>query len=150
MEKLILTHCVQKLIFPSVINELVCGEAIRKAIERSNRKVVLVASGGLSHKFHSFDKLLEKASPDLKNVPKKNREMDEAIIDLLKHGRHKSIISMAEQYRKKAAPEGQFAHYLRMVGALGRADCKLPAVQFGKYEAAVGTGQVNLWFDVPH
>jgi len=67
----------------------------------------------------------------------------------VKQGDHRSIIGTVQEYRKKASPEGRFAHYLRMVAALGGADCTIKAEQFGEYESAVGTGQVNLWFDVP-
>lgn len=133
----------------SIENELLYGEAIRKAVEKSDRRVVLVASGGLSHKFHSYDTILEQASPKLENIPPINKKCDEIIIARLKAGNHKSVIEIVDNYRKTASPEGRFAHYLRMVGALGGAECTLPAIQYGKYEAAVGTGQVNLWFDVP-
>ena len=133
----------------SIENELAYGEAIRRAIERSDRRVVLVASGGLSHRFHSYDELLQKASPDLSNIPEQNRKDDELIIEMLKEGDHKGVITHAPEFRAHASPEGRFAHYLRMVGALGGEECRLPAVQYGKYEAAVGTGQVNRWFDVP-
>ena len=52
-----------------------------------------------------------------------------------------------EEFRTHCAPEGRFAHYIRMVGALGGEGCQLPGFQYGDYEAAIGTGQVNLWFD---
>ncbi|MBI4118189.1 MAG: catechol 1,2-dioxygenase [Parcubacteria group bacterium] len=134
----------------SVQNDLDLGAAIREAIGKSGRRVVLVASGGLSHKFHPFDELFQKASPDLANIPPENRAMDEQIIELLKAGRHERVIDLAPAYRRVASPEGRFSHYLRMVGTLGGQYCTLKAEQLGEYEAAVGTGQVNLWFDVPH
>ena len=134
----------------SAQNELDFGKAVGRAIEKSNRRVVLVASGGLSHKFHSYDTILDKASPELKNISGKNRKMDEMVIDLLKNGRHRNMWGIMKKFRQYCSPEGRFTHYIRMLGALGGIDCEIPAVQFGKYEAAVGTGQVNLWFDVPH
>ena len=42
-----------------------------------------------------------------------------------------------------------FAHYLMMIGALGEADCRATARQYGEYENSIGTGQVHLWFDRP-
>ncbi|MBI4121231.1 MAG: catechol 1,2-dioxygenase [Parcubacteria group bacterium] len=133
----------------SVQNDLDFGKAIQHAVRETNRRVVLVASGGLSHKFHPFDDLLERASPDPSNIPQKNREWDELIIGLLKSGEHEAVIDRVQEYRRVASPEGRFSHYLRMVGALGGKYCTLKAEQFGEYEAAVGTGQVNLWFEVP-
>jgi hypothetical protein len=36
-----------------------------------------------------------------------------------------------------------------MIGALGEGDFTIPGVQYGNYEAALGTGQAIFWFDVP-
>ena len=36
-----------------------------------------------------------------------------------------------------------------MAGALGGAACTAPGEQFCDYEAAVGTGQVHVWFERP-
>lgn len=132
----------------SIEQELHYGEAIRQAVEESGRKVVIVASGGLSHKFVALKGMKEHASPDLANLPEWNREFDRGIISWLKKGDHKSVLVRADGFRHECSPEGRFAHYLRMVGALGGAECTLKGVQYGNYEAAIGTGQVILWFDV--
>lgn len=132
----------------SVNEELAYGKAIHLAVEESDRNVVIVASGGLSHEFPPFAVLREKASPDLENIPAKNRLFDEDIIRWLKKGEHRSVLACAMHFRRSASPEGRFAHYLRMIGALGGADCTLKGIQYGNYEAAIGTGQVILWFDV--
>ncbi len=131
----------------SVEQELRYGEAIREAVIASGRKVVIVASGGLSHKFWPLDVIKQRAGPELSNIPECNRKFDEAIIDALKKGDHERVLAFVEGFRKDCAPEGRFAHYLRMVGALGGADCTLKGIQYGNYEAAVGTGQVIMWFD---
>ena len=46
-------------------------------------------------------------------------------------------------------PEGMFAHYLMMAGAMGEADFTAPGVQYSDYENAIGTSQVHVWFDRP-
>ncbi|MBI2120718.1 MAG: hypothetical protein HYT94_03800 [Parcubacteria group bacterium] len=132
----------------SVEQELLYGQAIREAVEASGRKVVIVASGGLSHKFAELAGIKEHASPDLANIPEYNRRFDQYIINELKEGNHKTILNRVEEFRQKCSPEGRFAHYLRMVGALGGADCTLKGIQYGNYEAAIGTGQIIMWFDV--
>lgn len=131
----------------SVEQELFYGQAIREAVEASGRNVVIVASGGLSHKFAALEGIKEHASPDLANIPELNRCFDEKVIGWLKEGNHENVLDTVGAFRKECAPEGRFAHYIRMVGALGGADCTLKGIQYGNYEAAIGTGQVILWFD---
>jgi aromatic ring-opening dioxygenase LigB subunit len=75
-----------------------------------------------------------------------NRAYDEMIIDYLKKGNHSAVIDIVPKFRSKCSPEGFFAHYSMMVGALGGKSCKAAAVQYGEYESAIGTGQVMLWF----
>jgi hypothetical protein len=36
-----------------------------------------------------------------------------------------------------------------MIGALGQASFISPGIQYGDYEAAIGTGQAIFWFDAP-
>ena len=69
-------------------------------------------------------------------------------MDLFRQGDHASVIELAEEYRRRCAPEGRFAHYLMMAGALGGQAWTSPGVQYGNYEAALGTGQAIFWFDV--
>lgn len=133
----------------SIGNELAYGEAIARAIERSNRRVVLVATGGLSHRFHDFDDIPTKTSADTGNIySSEHYAWDKTIVEMLKYRAHGTLLDIAELLREKISPEGRFAHYLRMVAALGGKDCKIPAIQYGKYESAIGTGQVVLWFPV--
>jgi len=144
----------KKLVLPtsvastsSIKNELVYGEAIRRAVEKSNHRVVLVATGGLSHKFHSFDDIPSRASSSLVNIFNlEHISQDTLVICLLESGLHAKVIDNAKKFRKKFSSEGRFAHYLRMVGALGGKNCKIKSIQYGKYESAIGTGQAVLWF----
>ncbi len=63
-------------------------------------------------------------------------------------GEHARVLdTMGEFFRFK--PEARFGHYLMMIGALGESDCTAPGRVYGRYENAVGTGQVHLWFDRP-
>ena len=133
----------------AVQNDLAFGRAIGAGIARSDRRVVLVAAGGMSHRFWEYDKVLEHATADPVHISSpENREFDERIMAMFRHGDHAGVIGVAEEYRKRCAPEGRFAHYLMMIGALGEGAFTSPGVQYGNYEAALGTGQAIFWFDV--
>jgi 3,4-dihydroxyphenylacetate 2,3-dioxygenase len=128
---------------------LLLGELIGKAIDGIDRRVVLLASGGLSHRFLSFRQLRGHESSDLSNViTPEARDADRHVLDLMAKGDHAGVIEWMPEY-KKVGPEGKFGHYLIMVGALGGAKCRASGEQFSDYEASVGTGQVHVWFERP-
>jgi 3,4-dihydroxyphenylacetate 2,3-dioxygenase len=123
------------------------GGAIGHAIQASDRRVVILAAGGLSHRFWSYDDMAQHATPDPHHIfNETNRAYDEMIIDFLKQGNHAAVIDIVPEFRAKCAPEGFFAHYSMMSGALGGKNCNATATQYGAYESAIGTGQVMLWF----
>ena len=123
------------------------GAAIGRAIEESDRRVMILAAGGLSHRFWSYDDMAAHSSPDPAHVSSEtNRAYDQKIIDLLKRGEHASVIKLVPDFRAQCAPEGFFAHYSMLAGALGGEACRARALQHGEYENAIGTGQVMLWF----
>jgi len=47
------------------------------------------------------------------------------------------------------SPEGRFSHYITMAGAMGADSWTWRGEQFGKYEAAIGTGQAIFFFSTP-
>ncbi len=99
------------------------GEAIGEAIRRSNLRVVLLASGALSHKFNNID--WKPNNPRIfheSNVSRpENIESDKQAIELMKQGRHDLILERwNDDYRLKPW-EAFGAHYLQMVGAMGGA-----------------------------
>jgi aromatic ring-opening dioxygenase catalytic subunit (LigB family) len=122
------------------------GAAIGRAIQESDRRVFILAAGGLSHQFWSYDEMAQHASPDPSHIfNETNRAYDEMIIDFLKQGNHAAVSEIVPEFRSKCSPEGLFAHYSMMLGALGGKQCRVAAIQYGKYESAIGTGQVMLW-----
>jgi 3,4-dihydroxyphenylacetate 2,3-dioxygenase len=128
---------------------LLLGELLGRAVDRLDRRVVLLASGGLSHRFLSFRELRGRESSSLDNIKTPEaRAADEHVLTLLELGDHAGVIDWLPEYRKHG-PEGKFGHYLIMVGALGGRRCRAPGERFSKYEASVGTGQVHEWFERP-
>jgi aromatic ring-opening dioxygenase catalytic subunit (LigB family) len=128
---------------------LVLGEVIGHAVARLDRRVVLLASGGLTHRFFPFKELRKRESSSLENIySPEARAADEHVLELLRAGNHRAVIDWIPEY-KKYGPEGKFGHYLIMVGVLGGPGCIARGEQFSDYEASVGTGQVHVWFERP-
>lgn len=128
---------------------LLLGELIARAVERTDRRVVLLASGGMSHRFLPFRELRGRESADLSNIATPEAaNADRRVLSMLAAGDHRGVIDWLPEYRR-FGPEGHFGHYLIMAGALGGAACRARGVQFSDYEASVGTGQVHVWFERP-
>jgi len=126
---------------------LALGEAIARASRRVGRRALLIASGGMSHRFWPLATIRARASADPSDISSpKLREWDERIMAWWKEGDHKSVLAAAEDFRRECSPEGRFAHYLVLAGAFGRGSFTTRGEQFGRYEAAIGTGQSNFWF----
>jgi 3,4-dihydroxyphenylacetate 2,3-dioxygenase len=131
----------------SVKNDLLFGAAIGQAIWKSTRRVVLIASGGLSHRFWDYDQILEHASASPEDITSTaNRLYDERIMDWFRAGRHSDVIAAADDYREHCSPEGRFSHYLITAGAMGADRWNWRGEQYGEYEAALGTGQAIFYF----
>jgi 3,4-dihydroxyphenylacetate 2,3-dioxygenase len=129
---------------------LLFGELIGKAVAASDRRVVLLASGGMTHRFFPFRELRRRESqraPDNIYDPR-YYEADMAVLGMFERGDHAAVIDGMPGYRP-AHPEGHFGHYLMMAGALGGPACRAPGERFSEYEASVGTGQVHVWFERP-
>jgi 3,4-dihydroxyphenylacetate 2,3-dioxygenase len=124
------------------------GEAIASAVAKSGRRVVLVASGGISHKFWDLAVIRDRASADPRDINgDERRAWDERIMQWWRVGDHAAVVAHAEEFRRACSPEGRFAHYLILAGAFERGAGLAAGVQFGRYEAAIGTGQAIFWFD---
>jgi 3,4-dihydroxyphenylacetate 2,3-dioxygenase len=123
------------------------GASIGRAIQASDRRVIVLAAGGLSHQFWSYDDMAEHSTPDPQHIfNETNRAYDEMIIDFLKQGNHAAVVEIVPEFRARCVPEGLFAHYSMLIGALGGKSWHATATQYGDYESAIGTGQVMLWF----
>jgi 3,4-dihydroxyphenylacetate 2,3-dioxygenase len=129
---------------------LLFGELIGRAIGQSDRRVVLLASGGMTHRFFNFKELRKRessAAPDNIYDPS-SYEADQRVLRALEKGDHAGVIDGMPEYAR-AHPEGHFGHYLMMAAALGGTACTAPGALYSDYEASVGTGQVHVWFERP-
>ncbi len=127
---------------------LLFGQLLAEAIATIDRRVVVLASGGLSHRFWPLSQMREHeaADPDLHIRTPEACAADRKVIDLLKAGDHAAVLDFVPEFAQHA-PEGYFGHYLTMLGALGGRACTAKGTQFGQYEAVAGTGQTHIWFD---
>jgi 3,4-dihydroxyphenylacetate 2,3-dioxygenase len=125
------------------------GRALGDAIAESDRKVLLIASGAMSHTFWPLRKLRDHEAAGVEHIfSPEAAAADAERLSWFAQGDHARVLdTMPEFYKHK--PEARFGHYLMMIGALGEGDCTAAGRQYGEYENSVGTGQVHLWFDRP-
>ena len=128
---------------------LAVGAAVARAVEASNERVVLLASGGMSHRFWPLAEIGRHHAADPSHI--RTPEARAADLDRLAwwaKGDHAAVIDSMDAYRPHR-PEGMFGHYLMMVAALGGRECAAVGRRFSEYENAAGTGQVHVWFERP-
>jgi 3,4-dihydroxyphenylacetate 2,3-dioxygenase len=125
------------------------GRALGDAIARTDRKVILVASGAMSHTFWPLRQLREHEASDPVHIrTAQARAADQERIGWFEAGDHARVLDTMPDFLK-VRPEAKFAHYLMMIAALGERAVTAPGRRFSEYENAIGTGQMHLWFDRP-
>ena len=128
---------------------LTMGRAIGEAVSRIDRRVIVLASGGMSHSFWPLSQIAEhEASDPIHIFTPEARAADEQRLRWMETGDHGRIVEMMDDYMPHN-PEGDFGHYLMMLGAVGGVHCTAPGELFSDYENATGTGQVHVWFERP-
>ena len=128
------------------------GRAIRQAIEDVERKIIIIATGSMSHTFYSLREIRTRSEVE-RSDPKylfsdKAREMDMERLEWFRQGRHDLVLDTMPDFLT-VRPEAKFAHYLMMAAALGEREFAAPGVQISDYENSIGTSQVHVWFDRP-
>lgn len=148
-------HTGERIVSVSVVQTgetddfLTMGRAIRAAVEQLDRRAVVLASGGMSHTFWPLKELpFHEASDPIHIFTPEARAADEERLEWMQAGDHRSIVNTMEDYFPHN-PEGDFGHYLMMLGSIGGAECTAPGELFSDYENATGTGQVHVWFERP-
>ncbi len=128
---------------------LLAGEVIARAVARTDRRVVVLASGALSHSFWPLRELRDHEPSDPSHIRSSaHRDADLERLAWMAEGRHDRVIDTMADFARYS-PEARFGHYLMMIGALGGRACRAPGLLYGEYENAVGTGQAHMWFERP-
>ena len=146
-EQVVSLSCCQNCRFEHFLQ---AGEVLGEAIRRSDKRVVILASGALSHKFNDIDWV--QKSPriyDEVNVSRpENIAADKIAISYLQEGRHDRVLGEWQEKFKPSNWEAFGGHYLQMVGAMGGRECRAKGTPLSAYENARGTGNIHIWFDV--
>jgi len=125
------------------------GRAIGEAIRKTDRKVILIATGSLSHTFYPLRELRKHEASDPSHIISREAyDADQQRLRWFAEGRHDLVLQTMDEFMP-VRPEGKFAHYLMMAAALGEQDFCAPGVQISDYENSIGTSQVHVWFDRP-
>jgi 3,4-dihydroxyphenylacetate 2,3-dioxygenase len=128
---------------------LTVGECLARAIARLDRRVLLVASGALSHTFWPLRKLrAHEAAGEEHIFTKEAAAADHEVLDRWQHGNHRSVLEHMPEFLR-FRPEARFGHYLAMVAAIGGAGCTAKGTLYSDYENSIGTGQVHVVFERP-
>ena len=125
------------------------GRAIGEGIRKSDRKVIIIATGSLSHTFYPLRELRGHEASDPSHIfSDAAREADLQRLAWFKEGRHDRVLETMPEFLK-VRPEAKFAHYIMMAAALGEQKLTAPGIQISDYENSIGTSQVHVWFDRP-
>ncbi len=125
----------------------ILGEAIREAIEAGDDKVLLVASGSLSHKiWANRDYAANNGTFTISS--EFNRQVDLHVLEMWKQGDHATFLKMLSDYADFCCGEGSMHDTAMLYGALGwdayDAQCEVVT----EYFPSSGTGQTNVIFPV--
>jgi 3,4-dihydroxyphenylacetate 2,3-dioxygenase len=125
------------------------GRAIGQAVAESDRKVLLLASGALSHTFWPLRELRAHEASDPSHIrTEAARQADHERIAWLTAGDHAKVLDTMPGFLK-VRPEAKFSHYVMMAAALGERALAAPGRPYSDYENSVGTAQMHIWFDRP-
>jgi len=111
------------------------GQLIRKTADELNRKVVIIASGDLSHK-------LKESGPY--GYVQEGPEFDQKVIEALSHGNFLDLMTMDYGFCERAAECG-LRSFIIMAGALDGLSVK---PTFYSYEGPFGVGYGVVGFDI--
>jgi 3,4-dihydroxyphenylacetate 2,3-dioxygenase len=123
------------------------GEAIREAIEASDSRVLLVASGSLSHRIWPNDDYA--ANNGTFTISKEfNRQVDLRVLELWQNGDWATFTRMLPEYAEYCCGEGSMHDTAMLLGALGWDGYTGRGEIVTDYFPSSGTGQTNVIFPV--
>ena len=133
-------------LFTSPEESRILGDATRQAIEHSDERVAVIASGSLSHRLWPNKNLGPDAWTTI--ASEFNRQVDLRVLELWRQGRYREFIDMLPDYAVKCNGEGGMADTIMLFAALGWDGFDGAAEQLCDYFPSSGSGQVNVEFHV--
>lgn len=123
------------------------GAAIRSAVDASDSKVLLVASGSLSHRI--WENELYEANNGTFTISREfNRQCDLRVLELWEKGDIATFLKMLPDYAVQCSGEGGMHDTVMLFGALGWDAYTQKGEIVGEYFPSSGTGQTNVVFPV--
>ena len=119
------------------------GIALKEAIQKSNNRVMVLASGSLSHRFN------DNGSPEESIFQISDEfyyQVDQQVIKLWKKGRWKEFTNMLPTYNATCFGEGNMHDTVILLGMLGWNKYQGEVEIISDYFASSGTGQINAEF----
>jgi 3,4-dihydroxyphenylacetate 2,3-dioxygenase len=133
-------------LFTSLEESRILGEATRRAIEQSDERVAILASGSLSHRLWPNKQLGPDAWTSI--ASEFNRQVDLRVLELWRQRRYREFIEMLPDYAVKCNGEGGMADTIMLFAALGWDEYAGASEQLCEYFPSSGSGQVNVEFHV--
>ena len=121
----------------------IMGEAVRKAVEASDKKVAFLASGSLSHRIAPNQVVDEHL---FKNSSPFNEKTDHMVLEMWQKGEIQEFLKMLPQYAKDCSGEGNMHDTAMLFGLLGWNDYDGEGEVVTDYFPSSGTGQCNVVF----
>lgn len=123
----------------------IMGEAVRKSVEASDKKVAFLASGSLSHRIAPNrlvdDYLFRNSSP-------LNERTDHMVLEMWRKGEIQEFLKILPQYAKDCSGEGNMHDTAMLFGLLGWDNYSGQGEILTDYFPSSGTGQCNVVFPV--
>lgn len=123
----------------------ILGEAVRKVVEASDKKVAFLASGSLSHRIAPNQVVDEHL---FKNSSLFNEKTDHMVLEMWQKGEIQEFLEMLPQYAKDCSGEGNMHDTAMLFGLLGWNDYEGEGEVVTEYFPSSGTGQCNVVFPV--
>jgi 3,4-dihydroxyphenylacetate 2,3-dioxygenase len=123
----------------------IVGEAVRQAVEASDKKVAFLASGSLSHRIAPNQVVDEHL---FKNSSPFNEQTDHMVLEMWQKGEIQEFLEMLPQYAKDCSGEGHMHDTAMLFGLLGWNDYEGEGEVITEYFPSSGTGQCNVVFPV--
>ena len=122
------------------------GEAVARAVDKSDSRVAILASGSMSHKLVSADQVGDGQWDQM--ASEFNHQVDLRVLELWEQKRYPEFVKMLPEYSTICKGEGLMADTAMMFGALGWDKYAGNAEQLCDYFASSGSGQITVEFHV--
>lgn len=120
------------------------GEAVARAVAKSDARVAILASGSMSHKLVNSTQVGDGQWDQMSS--EFNRQVDLRVLELWEQKRYAEFVRMLPEYSTICKGEGLMADTAMLFGALGWDQYKGRSEPLCEYFASSGSGQITVEF----